>query len=86
MSETVIAAVDLKGVVTASVFQITICSICFLGFALMRTFNKAVYQPKVKYADERKRPKELPGHLIGWITPILYESDYDLVDKVGIDG
>ncbi|KAI8892568.1 hypothetical protein BC833DRAFT_611308 [Globomyces pollinis-pini] len=76
---------DLAGLITNLFIQLSISSACFVGFSVLRPTNKATYEPKLKYAVERKKPQPLTNTLFGWLKAIFEIEEVETIDKIGLD-
>ncbi|KAJ3304034.1 hypothetical protein HDV03_003148 [Kappamyces sp. JEL0829] len=77
---------DLSSVVVAATTQLLIAAGCIAGFSFLRPANKAVYEPKLKYAHEHKKPKNIDSTPWAWLDPIRTVDETELLNKVGLDG
>lgn len=57
-----------------------------LLFSLLRPHHSVVYAPKQKYADEKHAPPKIGKGLFAWFAPVNKTKEFQLVDKVGLDG
>ncbi|KAJ3191654.1 hypothetical protein HK101_007518 [Irineochytrium annulatum] len=56
-----------------------------IAFSVLRPTNKIVYQPKLKFAPESKRPKPLSAAPTAWIQPIISSNESRIVNQLGLD-
>jgi len=54
-------------------------------FNLLRPKNKVIYEPKVKYHEGNKTPPRISDSLLGWLPPLVYTKEPELLDKIGLD-
>lgn len=55
------------------------------AFSILRPANSNVYQPKVKYSVDEKRPPKIGKGITDWIPPVLHATEADLMQTVGLD-
>jgi hypothetical protein len=75
----------LIAVVVSFVVNFAISAALFGGFGLLRPRNKAVYEPKLKYADDSKKPYPIADSFFEWIKPIFQVDEVAEVSKIGVD-
>ncbi|KAI0302360.1 DUF221-domain-containing protein [Multifurca ochricompacta] len=74
------------GAVGSQVLLMTVVSaITIIVFNVLRPNNKIVYEPKVKYHVGDKKPPRISSGILGWISPLVYTKEPELVDKIGLD-
>ncbi|ORY50056.1 DUF221-domain-containing protein [Rhizoclosmatium globosum] len=76
---------SILGVITSFLIQLLVAFACIIGFSILRPANKVVYQPKLKFASEDKRPTPLKSDPTAWITPIVREDSAKAVHQLGVD-
>lgn len=60
--------------------------ILFAIFCSLRPLHNVVYAPKVKYSDDKSKPKQLDKHPFRWIKEVLFNSNEDdYLEKCGLD-
>ena len=47
--------------------------------------SQVIYEPKVRYHEGNKSPPRASDSLLGWVPPLLYTSELELLDKIGLD-
>lgn len=77
--------VDLAGTSAAFLFQVGVTGICVALFVILRTNNKRLYSPRLKFADIEKRPKPLEGGLFGWVKVVMRQNELQMVNQIGVD-
>ncbi|GAA5989842.1 hypothetical protein JCM10908_002342 [Rhodotorula pacifica] len=60
-----------------------LASLC--AFSVLRPNNSVVYQPKVKYATDEKRPPKIGKGLFDWVAPVLHVGEQDMMRLNGLD-
>lgn len=55
------------------------------AFSVLRPNNSVVYQPKVKYAEDEKRPPKIGRGLFDWVAPVFGTDEQDLMAMIGLD-
>ncbi|BGP19976.1 hypothetical protein JCM10213_006753 [Rhodosporidiobolus nylandii] len=55
------------------------------AFSILRPKNSVVYQPKVKYAADEKRPPKIGKGLWDWIAPVWKTKEDELMATIGLD-
>ncbi|KAI8836718.1 hypothetical protein BJ741DRAFT_181995 [Chytriomyces cf. hyalinus JEL632] len=76
---------SLQGVLTAFMVQLLIAFGCIVGFSLLRPANKVVYQPRLKFASDEKKPPPLGATPTAWVAPIMSEDSAKGLSKLGLD-
>ena len=76
---------DVKGVITATLVQLSIAVACFIGFSILRPTNKSVYESKRKYAAEDKRPVAIGNLPTDWLRPVRTVDEVEILEKCGVD-
>jgi hypothetical protein len=56
-----------------------------LAFSFLRPFNRVVYAPKLKHADERHAPPPLGKGVFAWVGPLWKVTEADIVALAGMD-
>jgi Late exocytosis, associated with Golgi transport len=74
---------DSKSLLVSFITQLAIAGGLIAAFCVLRPNNKAIYEPRLKYASEKKRPQPLPQHLLGWLS-VFHVQDEKHVGKIGI--
>ncbi|KAF9486012.1 DUF221-domain-containing protein [Pholiota conissans] len=59
--------------------------VTILLFNFLRPKNKIIYEPKVKYHEGDKPPPRISDSLFGWLPPLVYTKEPELLDKIGLD-
>lgn len=67
-------------------YSIGFALVCALLFCLLRPYNRTVYAPRLKHADEKRAPPPIDNGVFGWVQPIVKTTDQVLVEKIGEDG
>jgi Late exocytosis, associated with Golgi transport len=78
-------AADVKGVISATLLQLSIAVGCFIGFSILRPANKNLYESKRKYAAESKRPIAIGNLPTDWLRPVRTVDEVEILDKCGVD-
>ncbi|GAA5908026.1 hypothetical protein JCM5296_004359 [Sporobolomyces johnsonii] len=55
------------------------------AFSVLRPNNSVVYQPKVKYSEDEKRPPKIGKGIADWVPPIIHATEADLMQTIGLD-
>jgi hypothetical protein len=76
---------SLNAVIVSFVVNFGISAALFGGFSLLRPRNKAVYEPKLKYAEEPKKPHPISDSPFAWFKPIYEVDEVAEVAKIGVD-
>jgi hypothetical protein len=76
---------DLYSVLTALFLNAGISSGCFIAFSFLRPVHPSIYEPRVKYAPEEKKPDPLGTRLTDWIKPIVKTDERSELPKNGMD-
>lgn len=58
---------------------------CLCAFSVLRPNNSVVYQPKVKYATDEKRPPKIGKGLFDWVAPVLQVGEQEMMRLIGLD-
>lgn len=58
---------------------------CLCAFSVLRPNNSVVYQPKLKYATDEKRPPKMGKGLFDWVAPVLHVEEQEMMRLVGLD-
>ncbi|SCZ94465.1 BZ3500_MvSof-1268-A1-R1_Chr12-2g03916 [Microbotryum saponariae] len=56
-----------------------------VSFSILRPNNSVVYQPKVKYSEDEKRPPKLGKGLTSWVGPTFRTDEQQLLTTIGLD-
>ncbi|KAF8806572.1 DUF221-domain-containing protein [Phlegmacium glaucopus] len=56
-----------------------------LLFNILRPKNKVIYEPKVKYHQGNKPPPRITDSVFGWLPPLVFTKEPELLDKIGLD-
>lgn len=56
-----------------------------LTFSLLRPYNRVVYAPKLKHADEKHAPPPIGNGIFAWVSPIWSTTEKDLIHLIGMD-
>ncbi|KAI1495179.1 putative DUF221 domain protein [Biscogniauxia mediterranea] len=59
--------------------------LCALLFCALRPYNRTVYAPRLKHADEKHAPPPLTNGVFGWVQPVVKTREQVLVEKIGVD-
>ncbi|KAH9905696.1 putative DUF221 domain protein [Xylariomycetidae sp. FL2044] len=59
--------------------------LCAVLFCALRPYNRTVYAPRLKHADEKHAPPPMDNTIFGWVQPIIKTREQVLVDKIGLD-
>ncbi|KAJ3078599.1 hypothetical protein HK102_004373 [Quaeritorhiza haematococci] len=79
------AASDFRGLATGFILQTAITLGLLIAFSILRPNHKVVYEPKSKFAPEKKRPDPLPNAIYSWATRVVRINEVPLMDKIGLD-
>ncbi|GAA6040001.1 hypothetical protein JCM8097_002661 [Rhodosporidiobolus ruineniae] len=55
------------------------------AFSVLRPNNSLIYQPKVKYAADEKRPPPAGKGLLDWVKPVWHTKEAEMMQTVGLD-
>lgn len=58
--------------------------ICQFTFFLT-VASQVIYEPKVKYHEGNKPPPRISDSVFGWLPPLVYTKEPELLDKIGLD-
>ncbi|KAI8831407.1 hypothetical protein BC829DRAFT_449382 [Chytridium lagenaria] len=75
---------DLVTVLISVGVQTAIAFGLIFAFSLLRPANKVVYQPRLKFAPESKRPKALGPEPTAWISPIFSVNENASIALLGL--
>jgi hypothetical protein len=80
----------MSSVAPASVFiQLGLMAAISLGalcaFSILRPTNSLIYQPKVKYATDEKRPPKIGKGWFDWVAPVWHTKEAEIMEKSGLD-
>lgn len=80
----------MSSVAPASVgIQLGLMAAASLGalcaFSILRPTNSLIYQPKVKYAADEKRPPKIGKGLFDWVGPVWHTKEAEMMDTIGLD-
>ncbi|TFK44887.1 hypothetical protein BDQ12DRAFT_702212 [Crucibulum laeve] len=70
---------------TQVLLMTAISVVTVLAFNMLRPKNKIIYEPKVKYHLGNKAPPRISSSFFGWLPPVLFTKEPELLDKVGLD-
>ncbi|BGP27561.1 DUF221 domain containing protein [Rhodotorula toruloides] len=56
-----------------------------IGFSVLRPNNSVVYQPKLKYAADDKRPPKIGKGIFDWVRPVLTLKEQEMMVLMGLD-
>ncbi|KAJ3198931.1 hypothetical protein HDU67_003210, partial [Dinochytrium kinnereticum] len=76
---------DLVTVLVSVGVQTAIAFGLILAFSLLRPTNKVVYQPRLKFAPDNKKPKALGPEPTAWVGPIFTVNESASVGLLGLD-
>ncbi|KAJ3326121.1 hypothetical protein HDU76_012989 [Blyttiomyces sp. JEL0837] len=76
---------DLKSVLISFGVQTAIAFGLIIAFSILRPSNKVVYQPRLKFAPEEKRPQPIGPAPTAWIAPVLKADSSRAVKLLGLD-
>ncbi|BGP43319.1 hypothetical protein JCM10450v2_007469 [Rhodotorula kratochvilovae] len=71
------------GIQLALMVGVGLAALC--AFSILRPNNSVVYQPKVKYAADEKRPPKIGKGLLDWVAPVLKTGEQDMLATIGLD-
>ncbi|GAA6054811.1 hypothetical protein JCM3770_007446 [Rhodotorula araucariae] len=71
------------GIQLALMVGVGLAALC--AFSILRPNNSVVYQPKVKYAADEKRPPKIGKGLFDWIAPVVRTSEQEMLATIGLD-
>ncbi|KAI5480148.1 hypothetical protein MNV49_001808 [Pseudohyphozyma bogoriensis] len=54
-------------------------------FVVLRPNNSVIYQPKIKYSEDGKRPPRVEKTPMGWVEPVLKTPEAALLGTIGCD-
>ena len=57
----------------------------FTPDCLLFTISQVVCEPKVKYHEGNKPPSHISDSLYGWLPPLLYTKELELLNKIGLN-
>ncbi|KAF2871910.1 hypothetical protein BDV95DRAFT_492872 [Massariosphaeria phaeospora] len=77
--------VQQNSVIVAVLTSLGITAAIFVGFCLLRPFNKTVYAPRLRYTDEKHRPPPLGKGIFAWYNPVFKTNEDEYVEKIGLD-
>lgn len=76
---------DPKSVASQLILMSAVSGVTILAFNILRPKNKIIYEPKVKYHEGNKAPPKISDSIFGWLPPLLYTKEPELMDKIGPD-
>ncbi|KAJ3097323.1 hypothetical protein HDU96_000420 [Phlyctochytrium bullatum] len=76
---------DLLTVLVSVGVQTAIAFGLIIAFSILRPTNKIVYQPRLKFAPEGKKPKPLGPEPTAWIGPIMTVNESTAIGLLGLD-
>jgi calcium permeable stress-gated cation channel len=44
-----------------------------------------IYEPKVKYHEDNKKPPKMSSGLFGWVSPLIHTKEQEIINKAGLD-
>ncbi|GAA5827661.1 hypothetical protein JCM11251_001775 [Rhodosporidiobolus azoricus] len=71
------------GIQVGLMVALGVAALC--GFSALRTRNSLIYQPKVKYAADEKRPPPLGKGVLDWVKPVLTTDEAEVMQASGLD-
>ncbi|GAA6054809.1 hypothetical protein JCM3770_007445 [Rhodotorula araucariae] len=71
------------GIQLALMAGVGLAALC--AFSILRPKNSIVYQPKVKYAADEKRPPKIGKGLLDWIAPVVRTNEQEMLATIGLD-
>ena len=54
-------------------------------FFFLTVASQVIYEPKVKYHEGNKSPPRISDSLLGWLPPLVFTKEPELLDKIGLD-
>lgn len=54
-------------------------------FFFLTIASQVIYEPKVKYHEGNKPPPRISDSLLGWLPPLVFTKEPELLDKIGLD-
>jgi hypothetical protein len=82
---TEVAYTEAVALLTSSVVQLTLSFGLLAAFCYLRTSNKAVYEPRLKFATSDKKPHALQNNLLAWVS-VYQIQEVTETEKIGLDG
>lgn len=74
-----------KAVGSQVVLMSVVSVVTVVAFNILRPKNKIIYEPKVKYHEGNKPPPRISDSILGWLPPLVYTKEPELVEKIGLD-
>jgi len=71
------------GIQLALMVGVGLAALC--AFSVLRPNNSVVYQPKVKYASDEKRPPKIGKGLFDWVNPVFRTTEQEMLSTIGLD-
>ncbi|GAA5853364.1 hypothetical protein JCM9279_005766 [Rhodotorula babjevae] len=71
------------GIQLALMIGVGLTALC--AFSVLRPNNSVVYQPKVKYASDEKRPPKIGKGLFDWVNPVFRTTEQEMLSTIGLD-
>ncbi|GAA5905515.1 hypothetical protein JCM6882_004773 [Rhodosporidiobolus microsporus] len=71
------------GIQVGLMLALGLAALC--GFSALRTRNSLIYQPKVKYAADEKRPPAVGKGMFDWVVPVLKTDEAEVMNASGLD-
>ncbi|RWA07990.1 hypothetical protein EKO27_g7116 [Xylaria grammica] len=56
-----------------------------LLFCILRPYNRTVYAPRLKHADEKHAPPPVDKGVFSWVAPVVKTREQVLAEKIGVD-
>ncbi|KAF9485981.1 DUF221-domain-containing protein [Pholiota conissans] len=78
-------SLEPKAVGIQVLVMIVLSVLTVFTFNTLRPNNETVYEPKTKYHANGKHPPRISDHCCGWVAPLVYSDEIELVDKIGLD-
>ena len=63
----------------------TILCSTHLSLFFLTVASQVIYEPKVKYHEGNKPPPQISDSLFGWLPPLVFTKEPELLDKIGLD-
>ena len=75
----------VTAIIAGLVTSITISTIVFIVFSVLRPRHKIVYAPKLRSTKEKEIPPPIDDGMFSWLKPVWQCSDEYLLEKIGLD-
>ncbi|KAJ3407426.1 hypothetical protein HDV05_005417 [Chytridiales sp. JEL 0842] len=85
MADTKTVPSDLYGLVAPFGIQMALTFGMIIGFSLLRPANKIIYQPRLKFAPDGRKPQKLGPAITAWMKPIFKTTADQQVRMLGLD-